>query len=462
MNQKFKFDKDKTKIDGLVRTITATYEEPLYGKLVHFKTPNYAVPLTISPQVNVRNIRLELDHILTAHTRFYVTKIFDIDNAILNRVKLMAQQNLNGEYSDQIFRDFFFNNIMILDFASESLEYTKNLFRYSIATRLPKEVLSLSSLLNESRKKLSTKAFTEFKDKELAKFWKKILVDTKTLNEFEGKIFDEGVNVFGDIILPFTKLIKTKSDLQDVQKINEEWIKINRIHDKPSVAYLLLYPRVLRNDHLVYNIIEYIKSLKEIDILILKIKNLELTDGSKHVLPRENLKEILKSISEKKQEEELLTIVLEAGEQLWPLSLQSFDVVSTSANMYDKETSGGGGISDSGAGYGKAIDEEMLALIEFQSWQKAFNREGFFPCSHDFCKNRIRTMDEKHYFNFNWWVDSRLHNILTLDAWMQMVSESVVDKQAGLAFNRLANSPLKVLTELLLPNYDVNQISAQK
>lgn len=458
MNQKLRFDKDKTRIDGLVRTITATYEEPLYGKIVDFKTPNYALLLTVSPQINIRNIRLELDHLLTQHTRFYVTKIFDVDNVIINRVKTMTQQNLEGEYSDSIFRNFFFSNIMILDFASESLEYTKNLSKYSITHRLPKEVLTLGLLLNSKHEKLSTKKFTEFKDKELSKFWKKVTLDAKTLNEFEGKFFDEGVNVFGDIILPFTKLIKTKSDLIDVKKINEEWVKINKLHDKLPVAYLLLHPKVLRNDHLVFEIIEYIKKLKEIDVLVLKIKNLELTDGSKHILPRENLKEILKSIAEKKQKEELLTIALEVGEQLWPLSLQAFDVVSASASMYDKETSGGGGISDSGAGYGKAIDEEILALIEFQSWQKAFNRDGFFPCSHDFCKKRITTMDEKHYFNFEWWVDSRIHNILTLDGWMKMVAESVEAQQAGLAFNRLANSPLKVLTELLLPNYDSTKI----
>ena len=90
--------------------------------------------------------------------------------------------------------------------------------------------------------------------------------------------------------------------------------------------------------------------------------------------------------------------------------------------MHDKETSGGGGISDSGAGYGKAIDEEMLALTEFQSWQAAFNKNGVFPCSHEFCRNKITTMDKARYFNSTWWKDSRLHNILTLDGWMKMVA----------------------------------------
>ena len=63
--------------------------------------------------------------------------------------------------------------------------------------------------------------------------------------------------------------------------------------------YLLLHPKALRNEHLVSKITDYIKNLKETDILVVKIKNLELTDGSRHILARENLKEILKSIAEK-------------------------------------------------------------------------------------------------------------------------------------------------------------------
>ena len=122
--------------------------------------------------------------------------------------------------------------------------------------------------------------------------------------------------------------------------------------------------------------------------------------------------------------------------------------------MFDKERGGSGGISDVGMGYGKAIDEESLANLEFILWQREFKKVGFFPCSHDFCKNRITTLNTTLYPSTQWQVDSRIHNVLTIDGWLRMVAESVSTQQAGLAFNRLENSPLRILSELLVPNYE--------
>lgn len=452
LNQKLQISRLTFRTDGLTSTFSATYDEPLYGKIVKFQTPNYCLPLTISPNINIRELRLEIDHLLSAHTKFYSVKVFDYENVIASQIKKIQQRTLDGSYASQKFRDFFFGNVMIFDFAPESLEYIKNLKKYSYSPRLPKKIVTLANELVDDYEKLSTSAFMKIREKKVSAFWENVMQSTKKLNEFEGQVFDEGLNCFGDIILPFTKLIKSNGDLLDVKKINDEWIKLNRIHDKPTVAYLLIHPKILRNDVLVLKIIEYLKELK-VDVLVFKIKNLELTDGSKHVLPRENLKEILKAISEKKQKEDILTIALEAGEQMYPFSLQAFDVISTSATMYDKETSSGGGISDAGMGYGSAIEEESLARLDFSMWKKEFDRQNLFPCTHDFCRKRITTMDTKNYPNFVWQVDSRRHNMLTIDGWLQMVSQSVVDKQAGLAFNRLENSPLRILSELLVSNY---------
>ena len=451
MTQKFKFVDIES--DGLVRTISATYEDLVSHKQVSFKTPNFAVPLRTSPRINMPNIRLQLDHLLTEHTRFYVTKIYDVDTAIINRLSRVTQQDLNGNYPDQAFGNFFSSNIMILDFALESLEYANALSKYARTGRLPREIRDLSHLLSDAQDNATPREFREIRARGLEGLWDSILSDSRTLYDFEGRVFDEGLKAYGDIILPATKLIRTKSDLSDVKKINETWLTMHRIHEKQLVVYLLLHPSVLRNYDVVLEIIEYIESLRGIDILALKIKNLDLTGGSNHALPRENLKAILKSIVEKKkQNKNLLTVVLEAGEQFWPFSLQSFDVVSTSASMYDK-TGGGKTINQ---GYGKAIDEHSLALVEYELLQREFDRVGFFPCSHNFCKERIQTMDKDLYHNYEWANDSRCHNMLVLDGWMQGVSEAVSEKEVDVAFSRLDISPVRVLKELLLPNYDTD------
>ena len=98
-------------------------------------------------------MRLEIDHILSSHTKFYTVKIFDYDSVISKQIKKMQQRTLDGAYSERKFRDFFFGNVMILDFAPESLEYIKNLQKYSFSPRLPKKIVKLTepSTRNGSR-----------------------------------------------------------------------------------------------------------------------------------------------------------------------------------------------------------------------------------------------------------------------------------------------------------------------
>ena len=63
-------------------------------------------------------------------------------------------------------------------------------------------------------------------------------------------------------------------------------------------------------------------------------------------------------------------------------------------------------------------------------------------------------METNNYPNRRWWIDSRIHNILTINDWLKMISESVRNQMADLAVDRLRKSPLRILTELLEPNYE--------
>jgi len=231
-------------------------------------------------------------------------------------------------------------------------------------------------------------------------------------------------------------------------------MKLNRVEEKPTVAYLSINSSALRSSSIVGAIIDYINKVI-CDILVIKVKNLHLTDGSRHTKPREFFAAILKAISLKKKiDENVLTICLECGEHLYPLAIQAFDIVSCSANLFDMEVPSGGTVKE---GYGgKALDEETLGLLDYNDWSKAFNRIGHFPCSHELCRSRITSMDKSKYTQWEWYVDLRIHNILTINKWMQMIAESVKNQMADLAIaiDRLRNSPLRILTELITRNYD--------
>lgn len=440
--------------DGLVRTAKWVYNQPLYNKQIEFSIPNFALHITNSQMINVLDIRLEIAHLLSDHSKSYVQKIFDVDNIIIDQIK-NVQKNLDGEYLNATFRNFFYNNIMILDFASDSLYYTKYLKKISQAMKLPNEVRALAKdLLTKHESYNNAQKYKKYLDKKLDEFWNKILKDNKSLMNFEARIHEQGINSYGDIVIPFTKQIKhSRKELADVERINNAWMYLNRAEYKPAVAYLPLNQSVLWNEPLVFGIIEYIKGL-DTDILVIKIKNLHLTDGSRHSKPRELLKNILEEIAKKKKENKnLLTICLECGEHLYPLAIQAFDIVSTLPNLFDKETESTGG-TENGRRGGKALDEDTLGLTDYENWQKSFAEHGFFPCSHDICHARITNMNDEDYPARQWYTDLRRHNILTITDWLQMIAESVTNQQADLAVDRLRNSPLKVLTELLVRNYE--------
>ena len=450
MNPVLNIEKKTLKTDGLVRTALWNYAQPLYNKDVQFAIPNFCVQIANSSMINMIDIKIELEHLLSMHSKTYSIKIFDVDSQLLEQVE-NNQINLDGEYLTKQLKQFFYNNLMILDFASESFYFTKYLKKLSKCRRLPKEALDLAKRL-EKKHSLSNIKYADYRDSQLDEFWKDILKSEKTLLDFQSRVHEQGIAVSGDIVLPFTKLIKTRQDVLDVKRINSAWMSLNRVEEKPLIAYIPISIGSLKKEVVVNEICDYIAGLKS-DVLVLKVKNLQLTDPSNNAKQREMLASILRTIAKKKQQEEnLLTIFLEAGDHVYPLPIQAFDIVSASANLYDKETNSGGSVKE---GYGgRAIDEGSLAILGFDEWQHAFNQIGEFPCTHKFCRNRITTMDKSKYTQWQWYVDLRRHNILALTDWMKMIRDSVTSETADLASNRLKNSPYVILNELLVRNYE--------
>ena len=451
MSSILKVKEDSIKKDGLVKTAVWRYNQPLYNKNLELSIPNFCVQVQNSSTINIIDMKIELDHLLQEHSKSYSIKIFDVDSQLLDHVR-NNQINLDGEYITESIRQFFYNNLMILDFASESFYFAKHLKKLSECKQFPKEVLDVAKKLQKKQTSSNVSKYADYRDAQLDVMWKEILKDDKSLLDFESKIHKQGISLSGDIVLPFTKLVRTKQDILDVEKINTAWMHWNRVEEKPTVAYIPIHMESLRKESVVDEICNYISRLKS-DVLVMKVKNIHLTDPSKNTKQRELFANICLTIAKKKQQQEnFLTVFLESGDHIWPLSIQAFDIVSANATLFDEETKGGGSAPD---GYGgKAIDEETLTRLGFDDWQKKFDEIGEFPCTHEFCRNRIKSMDKSEYTQWQWYKDLRKHNILALTDWMKMIGESVQNQMAALAVNRLRNSPYAILTELLVRNYD--------
>ena len=60
MNQILNILEDTLERDGLTRTATWSYNQPLYNKNLQFDIPNYSLPITSSPLIDMLEIRLIL------------------------------------------------------------------------------------------------------------------------------------------------------------------------------------------------------------------------------------------------------------------------------------------------------------------------------------------------------------------------------------------------------------------
>lgn len=448
MSTRLVLDQDSASVDGLARTAIVIYEQHAHNKNIKFATPNYCLPIVNSAQINMFDIKIELEHILGEHSKTYLLKIFDVESELLSKLT-NYQTNLSGQYVYNNIKELFHSNVFILDFASESLYYSKHLKKIADCRLMPKEVREVATKLEIIT--LNTSTYSKNKSNLLTNFWKSILKNDKNLLDFENKIHSIGIKMHGDIVLPFTKLIQHRNDVADVARINTAWMYWNRIEEAPAVAYVPISMSALQDEDIVDEICRYITYVNTA-ILVIKIKNIQLAEPNS-TKQRELLASIMATIAKKKKRDKnLLTVLLEASDHIWAFPIQAFDIVSASSNLFDKETRSSG-MKIGGYG-GSAIDEETLAKIGFDDWHKEFNKTGVFPCSHGFCHQHIRSMDKDHYTQWQWYADLRKHNVLVLTDWMRMVSKSIQDGTVDLTVNRLRNSPYVLLNELLVKNYE--------
>ena len=137
-----------------------------------------------SVQINMFDIKIELERMLGEYSKTYLLKIFDVEPELLSKLT-NYQTNLSGQYVYSNIKELFRNNVFILDFASESLYYSKYLKKIADCRLMPKEVREVATKLESMTPNLPT--YSKYKGNLLTKFWKDILKDDKSLLNFENK-----------------------------------------------------------------------------------------------------------------------------------------------------------------------------------------------------------------------------------------------------------------------------------
>ncbi len=424
--------------DGLSRIGTLEFEEK------KLSLPNYCVPITKSPKINGLELRLRAYSLTKGHTGSYVLRTHDFDKILHDGIISMDQTMLDGRYQFHAFRTFFKQDLFILDQSSESLLYFKYLERVRTSSRIPIEARTfaddLSSAIDSANLNERQKA------QKYDRFWEGLSGDRRRLARFLGQSFDFSNETFADIILPFTIVIESRATFEIAREINKLWKAQCELNGKRSVAYLLMKKAVLRNPNLITEIIDYLKNL-QVDVIVIKIKNLDLT-AARDVQPRELYTQLLQAIAEiKRKNNQILTIALESGDQFFANATRAFDIVSRSMHGNDEESESTGGADV--PVYGGALELDEMVSLPFSYWEAGFARSGTMPCPHDYCHENITTLDKHLYSDRQWNIDRRIHNMFIMDEWLKQIADAVLSRQADLIPQKLHNSQLRILEELI-------------
>jgi hypothetical protein len=279
-------------------------------------------------------------------------------------------------------------------------------------------------------------------------FWGSLLENKGNLGKFLGYTFDYGSQTRANVLLPFTRVIRSEETFDQSKWVNGYWKAICQSKSRPTVAYLMLSSAALRDEETINRICDYVPTL-DVDFAILKIKNLKLTDGTA-IQPQETFGRILRAYSSLRlKKPNTVTVALDSGDQIFLNAIKSFDIVSRSSagSDFERDATGGASIPT----YGSALELDEMISMPFTYWKNAFERFGTMPCPHDYCHTVIRTLDTTQYPCEQWNLDRRVHNMLIIDEWMHQISEAVVAGNSRLIAQKLHTSRLRILASII-PN----------
>jgi len=174
---------------------------------------------------------------------------------------------------------------------------------------------------------------------------------------------------------------------------------------------------------------------------IIKFKNLDLWNPGR-IVQRENYKKLMDAMYEtRKKNPNKLYIALENWYQSFPSACYGFNIVSTSMHGYDRDSEFGKNAR------GSWFDPDVMWYIPYNDLKKLIkNNENRLPCSCSVCRS-IPSLDKIDIDSWN--MLRREHYVLTMNEYMRMIKQAIEDKNIELAREKLANSELSGLKNLI-------------
>jgi hypothetical protein len=386
-----------------------------------------------------------------------VVRFVDMQNALW-RLHPNTPRDVFGVMRKDRYSLFFENQVLLLDKSLEYLYYQNRMHGFHgnpYTSRLIIDHINKIDTLKEEAKrsdnKRTAKSFESKKDTLHREFWRDLAdEESKTSNR---KRFDL-INSFlkcdldynADVAIPAVPLVDDDEMLEIAKKMNSDAKELAR-GKKPCATYFLFKNSALSDRALLDKALEYIMENSRDTLTVIKFKYLDLTNKDRQT-ERDNYREFMSTLEFfGRSFKNRATIVLENNCQTF-VSYAGFDIVSSSFTNYDIEHSFG-----KFAPYGKYLDAKLLILRSWKDMTTIYNTKKVLPHACYYCKNvsvdRLEDLKPDE-----WWVTRRGHTASFMDEWFGYVSKAIKkDKNVELIVDRLANSKVQILKDLLPRNW---------
>lgn len=408
-------------------------------------TPNFC-SLIKSSSPNETEILMEA--CINHDARFlgsYVVRLADAENVLDPLLFRLGQRGLYEDLAQMPVHKFMDNSILIIDPALEYMYYAPDLQKLSTRRMPAAFVAYVRECMHRHEALGSGTEYTSWKQAHHNQFWSNLGGDAKLKMNVLSSIRDAELSLKADVLIPPVPLVTSSRMLNLTFEINEAFKAISKTRAAECATYILLQSSALSDPDFVERIIDYMKDDQKTKLTVLKIKYLDVTKTGT-MSQRATFKRLLRELSLIKEEQkDRAFMLLEAGYQTFPSAMVGFDIVSTSMVGSDTDARGNTHIP-----YGRWYDPEKLVPRPFEEVKEIFNNNGHaLPCYCSICR-QLKDLDTVS--SDTWNRMRRAHYLHSMNNMMAEIERAIHDKNVELSIDKLANSELKVLTELI-PRY---------
>jgi hypothetical protein len=347
-------------------------------------------------------------------------------------------------------------NVLVIEPALEYLYYTTNMERIANTPFVPRAVNTyVKNYMAKEKRLIEAKANGKevnstqlLREAEHTNFWSCVEKDTNMRTKLMRDTFTLELKCRADLLVPPVPLITNAHLLNIAIFMNEKSRAFAPALDdekRDCVDYFIIKPNVVRNEHLMSTIKEYVSD-SESPITLFKFKNLDLCNTDL-ALERAAFKSFLLELALVTQHSEKKAFgLLEAGNQTFPAAFSSFAIVSTGFNLDREDRRKKDEEKDRISPFANRYDPANMTMQNKDTYLTTVNNNHGIPCD---CQVCIENPDVPIHDFVEYNRIAKEHYLLCREQEMKEIVNAIERQESQMGFEKILRSSLKNLVDII-------------